>query len=73
MFVVCNYFKSRNENFKQSVFILTIFKNKRFFKGSVDEFEVVKEDESIDIITGQRLETFNTFMRLLPFNNIFVY
>jgi hypothetical protein len=45
----------------------------RFFKGTVDEFEVVKEDESIDIITGQRLETFNTFMSLSPFNNMFVY
>lgn len=34
----------------------------RFFKGTVDEFEVVKEDESIDIITGQRLTSFENFM-----------
>jgi hypothetical protein len=45
----------------------------RFFKGTVDEFEVVKEDESIDIITGQRLLTLKDFMSLLPFPNTFVY
>jgi hypothetical protein len=45
----------------------------RFFKGTVDEFEVVKEDESIDIITGQRLTSFGNFMSTLAFSSHSVF
>jgi hypothetical protein len=45
----------------------------RLFKGTVDEFEVVKEDESIDIITGQRLTSVKNFMCTLAFSWNSVY